>query len=398
MVSRDQKASWTLFVCTATHVFVHVYTIIHTALLPVFMAEFNLSIFEAGLLASIPLLVSVSFTFPYAPLADKMNPKKMIACSLLMSGLSGLALTQANSFFILLVPLTVLQLSSTIYHPHALAIVSELVPRNRRSRALGIHGAGGTAGVASGPITLGLVMAGYSWRFAYLIWIVPILLSTLLLLKLPEADPPSDNAPKKAEDFTKQDDRDVAGKLRRAYLVLLVVLTINGLGAQSLGTYMTTYLVSNRGLKEDVASFIYGLNSAVGILGALGGGYLADVSGNKRWMTIAYVVGLFVAVGIWLGPLWALVIIYLTGGLFGASTMGPSTSMAAEFSHRNRRGSAYTIFMLPFSLIGAIAPIVAAKIIEQYNIQLLFPFAIFASLVSILFLQLLPKEKMFQRA
>ena len=393
MFGSDQNVSWTLFVCSVTHAFVHIYTIMHTALLPVFMTEFGLSIFESGLLASIPLAVSVSFSFSYAPLADRMNSKKMIAISLLMSGFSGFVLTQAKNFFMLLVPLALISLSSTIYHPHALTIVSELLPHKQRSRALGIHGAGGTTGVAIGPITLGLVIASYGWQFAYLMWAAPILISTLLLLKLPEDAVSSNNAQVQADDFQKQNEQDIIKKWRRAYLILLATMSINGLGAQSIGTYMTTYLISNRGLEEDVASLIYGFNSAVGILGSLGGGYLADLSGNKRWMTIAYAVGLFVSIGTWLGPFWALVVIYLLGGYFSASTMGPQTSLAAEFSPRSRRGLAYTIFMLPFSLIGAIAPIIAAEIIELYDIQALFPFAICMSLVSILFLQLLPKGK-----
>lgn len=392
MAAARGNVDWTLFVCVVTHVFIHVYSIMYTALLPVFISEFQLSLFESGLLASIPLIVSVTFSFPYALFADKINAKKSIALCLVMSGLSGLALTFAEDVVSLVVPLTLIQLSSVIYHPLALTIVSELMPTKRRSRALGIHGAGGTAGVAIGPITLGLVIGSYGWQTAYLIWAIPILLSTLFLLKLQD---PSllRNKSAETEDSALENETGAAKNHRQSYFLLLLAITIQGLGAQSIGTYMTTYLVSNRGLKEDMASLLYGLNSAVGIIGALGGGYLAGYSGNKRWMTIAYAVGMMVYFGIWQGPMWILIATYLIGGYFGASTMGPSTSLAAEFSHRNRRGLAYTIFMLPFSLIGAVAPIIAAGVIELYGIQTLFPFAISLTLISIIILGLLPKEK-----
>ncbi|MBS7614536.1 MFS transporter [Candidatus Bathyarchaeota archaeon] len=392
MADTRVNADWTLFVCVVTHVFVHVYSIMYTALLPVFISEFQLSLFESGLLASIPLLVSVTFSFPYALFADKINAKKSIALCLVMSGVSGLALTFAEDFVSLVFPLTLIQLSSVIYHPLALTIVSELMPTQRRSRALGIHGAGGTAGVAIGPITLGLVMGSYGWQAAYLIWIIPILLSTLFLLKLPDPSLLKSESTEKV-DSTLQNTTSTAKNRSQSYFLLLLAITIQGLGAQCIGTYMTTYLVSSRGLKEDVSSLLYGLNSAVGIIGALGGGYLASYSGNKRWMTIANAVGMIVYFGIWQGPMWILVATYLVGGYFGASTMGPSTSLAAEFSHRNRRGLAYTIFMLPFSIIGAIAPIIAAGMIELYGIQTLFPFAISLTFISIIILGLLPKEK-----
>lgn len=58
--------------------------------------------------------------------------------------------------------------------------------------------------------------------------------------------------------------------------------------------------------------------------------------------------------------------------------------------NRERRGLAYAVFMIPFSLVGAVSPMIAAKIIELSEISTLFPFAIYVSLASILLLQLIP--------
>ena len=73
----------------------------HTALIPVFIREFNLTIFEAGLLVSIPLALSVSMSLPYGFITDRVDPRKLMILSLLMSGLSGLAVSQARSFLTL---------------------------------------------------------------------------------------------------------------------------------------------------------------------------------------------------------------------------------------------------------------------------------------------------------
>ena len=362
----------------------------HLALIPVFMSEFGLSIFESGLLASIPLAISISFSVPYGFLTDRIGPRKLIAASLILAGFSGLVLSRADDFHTLLLPLIFIPLSSTLYHPPALSIVSELLPENQRSRVLGVHGAGGTTGVAIGPITLGLVMGSSGWRFAYLIWVLPILISSLSLLMLPKAANIANHEPKQEADLRVQDEHQRPRTSILGYLVLLTAMSINGIGGQSISTYMTTYLVLNRGLTESTASLVYGLSSFVGILGSLAGGYIADIIGGKRWMTIAYLVGLIVHIGVWLGPLWALFTIYLVGGFFSGSIMGPSSSLVAEFSPRQRRGLAYTIFMVSFSFMGAIAPMIAAAIIESYEINALFPLAIYLSLVSASVLQLLP--------
>jgi len=122
---------WPLFICSVTHTFIHVFTMMHAALIPVFIKEFDLSIFEAGLLISVPQALSVSISLPYGIIIDKIDPRKLIALSLLMSGFGGLAVSQARSFFTLLIPLSFIPLSSTVYHPPALTMVSELFPRGK---------------------------------------------------------------------------------------------------------------------------------------------------------------------------------------------------------------------------------------------------------------------------
>jgi len=390
-----QHTHWSLFVCSITHTFIHVFTMMHTALLPVFIKEFNLTIFEAGLLVSVPLALSVSISLPYGVIIDRIDPRKLIALSLLMSGFGGLAVSQAGSFLMLLLPLPLIPLSSTIYHPPALTIVSELFSEDRRSRILGIHAAGGITGVAIGPITLGLLLERFGWRFSYLIWSVPALLSTLLLLSLPGIRSAASRwrVTEKDRETVEENKDSISKIIKRGFLLLLIAMSVNSIGQQALSAYMTTYLVSVRSLSESSASLLYGLSPFVGILGSLIGGYLGDRLGSERWISAAYTSRILVYTGIWLGPLWMLVAAYLTGGFFGSSTMGPLTSLVAKFSPKRRRGFAYAIFMLFPSLMGSASPLIAAKLIELYGITGLFPFAIFLTLISVLLFQSLPKSK-----
>ena len=108
-------------------------------------------------------------------------------------------------------------------------------------------------------------------------------------------------------------------------------------------------------------------------------------------MILAYLGLVFVLAGMYLSPLWALIVIYFIGGYFGGSTMGPSSSLVAGLSPKTRRGLAYAIFMLPFGLVGAISPMIAAEIIEAYGVPALFPFAICLVLAGILLLKQFPE-------
>lgn len=387
-----RRTRWLLFVCTLTHTFIHVFTIMHMALVPVFIREFNFTIFEAGLLVSIPQVLSVSISFPYGLVTDRIDPRKLIILSLLISGFSGLAVSQAENFLTLLLPLAFIPLSSTIYHPPALTIVSELLPEKKRGRTLGIHAAGGITGIAIGPITLGIILERFGWRFAYLIWTLPVLLSTLLMLSIPGIKQPSPAGAADEEASGHGEDR-ISGIIRRGFLLLLLAMGVNSIGQHAFSAYMTTYLVSVRSLSESAASMLYGLSPFVGILGSLIGGYLGDRLGDKRWMSAAYTSRVLVYAGIWLGPLWMVVAAYLSGGFFSGSIMGPLTSLVARFSPRRRRGLAYSIFMLFPSLMGSVSPLIAAKLIELYDIPGLFPFAILLTLISILLFQILPEAK-----
>ena len=380
---------WSLFVCSITHTFIHVFTMMHAALIPVFIKEFGLSIFEAGMLVSIPQALSVSISLPYGVIIDRMDPRKLIALSLLMSGFGGLAVSQAGGFLTLLLPLSFIPLSSMVYHPPALTIVSELFPERKRSKILGIHAVGGTMGVAIGPITLGLILENFGWRFSYLVWCIPVLLSALLLPSLPGVRPAAHKEMLAEEDSGVADESigSSSKMIKRGFTLLLLAMGINSIGQQALSAYMTVYFVSMRSLSESSASLLYGISPFVGILGSLIGGFLGDRLGNRRWISAAYMGRIFVYTGIWLGPLWMLVAVYLMGGFFGVSTLGPLTSLVARFSPKRRRGLAYVIFMVFPSLMGSISPLIAAKLIEAYNINGLFPFAIILTSISILLLQ-----------
>ena len=390
-----ESRGWLLFICTATHVFVHVFTMMHVALIPVFMEEFSLSIYEAGFLASMPQTLSILVSLPYGFISDRIDPRKLMAISLLMAGFSGLAASYARNFIMLLIFVSFIPLSSMIYHPPVLKIVSEMFPDRRQSRVLGIHGAGGALGVAIGPITLGLMLERFGWRFSYLVWCVPVLLSVLLTLTLPYVGAGEKREVAGGSGESAENKNGELNDARRGYLLLLLAMGVDSIGKQALSAYMTTYMVSVRDFSESNASLLFGLNPFIGIFGSLAGGYLGARFGSKRWMITAYVVRALAYLGIWLGPLWMLAPVYLTGGFFGTSALGPMSTLIARYSPAERRGLAYTVSMMLPSLVGSVSPLIAAWLIEGFSIIGLFPFTIALTLLSASVLQTLPKEDRF---
>lgn len=112
------------------------FTMMHVALIPVFREEFKLSIYEAGLLVSIPQTISILISLPYGLIADRIDPRKLIALSLFITGFLGFFVSQSWSFIMLLASISFIPLSSSIYHPPALKMVSGIFSDKRRSKAL----------------------------------------------------------------------------------------------------------------------------------------------------------------------------------------------------------------------------------------------------------------------
>lgn len=370
----------------------HVFVQIHLALVPVFMEEFGLDLFTVGLMATIPLLSQALMSLPFGMLADRFQHRFLIAAGLLTCGTAALLVSQAPNIYTIVLCLSMLALSSTLYHPPAYSLTSELFPAQHRSRALGIHGAGGTLGIASGPISAGIIMTIFgqsSWRFAYLMWAVPSILSVFLIVRMrPGSSGTSARVERAEEPVPPPSLRSI---FTISFIALLLMIGIGSFGSQAISTFMTTYLKEERAIPIETAQILFGSISLTGIVSAPVGGVLADKIGEKRWLTVAYVGLLIAVVGIAFSPSMVVLIpSILFYGFFTYSGMGARSSLVARFTPASRRGIAYAMYFLPFSLVGSVSPMVSAYVVKVWGVWYVFPFAIAIFIIALTILQLIP--------
>ena len=365
----------------------------HVVLVPVFMEEFNLSLFQVGLLVSIPLFCQVCTSIPSGLLADRVQHKSQMIASLILVVLAGFLVSRTSNFLMLVVSISLVMISSQLYHPPVLSVVSELFPPKYRSWALGLHGTGGIVGIALGPISLGILMKEFGWRSVYLLWVIPVLILTVAVSQTKILYEGEENGLVEQKKVGKRQDTTwhsgIFEVLKGGFLILLLVMGVRTVGIRSVSTFFTTYLSSVKGIPVTDASLIFGLGSLVGVAGTLTGGFFGGRLGEKIWVTVAFTGSLFSILSVSLTPPWILVPSYLLYGYFNNSTMPVTTSLVARFSPKSRRGIAYAIFFLPFNAMGSIAPAIAAKIVEVFGIWYIFPFAIIMFLTSITLIQML---------
>jgi len=383
-----EKPLW--MICT-THMFIEVYLLMQVALIPVIVHEFQLSLLEASLVATVPNFVALLMNIPSGFLADRFSPNHLLFASMVVEGLSGLLISQANNFWILVVELCILKISSPLYHISGLSQISRFAMPEKIGRSIGFHNALGNLGTAAGLISLTIFLSTVGWRWTYLFWSVPIGVWGFIILT-------------SSQLRSKQVEKTVgehSGGLARwsllfssGFLILLAVVGVREVGNTGSLTFMTTYFVETRGLSEAVASFIFGLGPFIGIVGSVGGGYLCERIGAKNafsLVTLGGAISLF-ALSL-MSQLHLLVIIYLLYSFFGSAVWSPINTIVANITPLTERGLGYSVYFFMEGLLASVTPTLAAGVIELTDVWFVFPLSVIFLMASVIVLQFLAYPK-----
>jgi FSR family fosmidomycin resistance protein-like MFS transporter len=369
---------------TLTHILTHVYGRLYTASFPLLREEFSFSIQQLGLIAAIPPLTQAIFSIPFGILTDKVGSKKMLFVSLVFAVVGSVIVGFTSNPFFLIGAICLVYLNTTVYHPASYSYTTRLFARKDRPKALGIHGAGGTLGVALGPLTLSLFLGflGLTWRHVYLFWAIPIAIGSIFLLKLQDIE--SIESDERSAVYKESEEEDAKSLFTLGLLMFLVYTAMRTISVQMLGTFMPIYIVDEVGFSVEQMGIIYGSLSITGLVSATIGGLLASRFGAKRWLALTIVLNIVLLslVPIVPGKI-PFIITYLSYGFSQTFGMAARSSIIANLTPRGQRGVGYSLLFLPGSIMGAVSPIIAATLIDHYGIGSLFPVSIIIMALSI---------------
>ena len=369
--SYRELLSYGLLVMAATHTLAHAFQNMHTALYPNLVTEFSLTNQQVGLISSIPSLISAILYIPMGLLSDKMGAKKMIILSIIVATTGAVTAGLAQNPWMLIIAVSLLYLNTTIYHPASYSFTTFLFEPRDRSKALGVQGAGGTLGMALGPISISILVGllGFGWRQAYLAWVIPLLLGIVAVwyIKFIPTSEDEDTSSKKA---------GVSGATRLLTTSLLMFLTYGGLRTMATSmstTFLSLWLVNTRGMSLALASLIFGTSSLMGIVAAPLGGIFAARYGEKRWTTGCTIVSyVSFALAFFIPGNVMFTIFYLGHGFFNLFAMAANSAITAKLSPSKQRGLGFALYFLPGSIMGAVAPMFAAYIADLWGIYTVF--------------------------
>ncbi|MBC8080774.1 MAG: MFS transporter [Gorillibacterium sp.] len=144
--------------------------------LPDIAKEFTLTTSQVGWVVSSYMLVYAIGAATYGKLADKYKLKNLITFGLIFFALGAIIGLTANSFAVLILGRVLQAIGSSVIPATAMIVPVRYFPPHTRGRALGSNAIGIAIGSAVGPIVCALIMSVASWRFLFLLSLVPLVI------------------------------------------------------------------------------------------------------------------------------------------------------------------------------------------------------------------------------
>ena len=263
-----------IFLFAATHIFSDAITNMLSALLPTLQVLYGLTETTLALLVA-ALSLSALVTQPlFGALADRFGRRRTAAIGVILNGilfsLLGIAPDVRYLFGLILIG----GLGSAAFHP-ALASLARTIGGRRGEVAVGLFSAGGTLGIALGPVIIMMLFARYGLSYTPWLMLPGIFFGLLILFLTNEASEPI-----KAESSKLFDSRLILGPVG----LLALTSILSNVAFVTFTSAMPLWLVRAHNLPVDstLIGWTLSLFSLSAALGGVLGGLISRRLGAKR--------------------------------------------------------------------------------------------------------------------
>ena len=339
---------WTVVIwCLLIIIFDGYDLVIYGVALPLLMQEWQLTSVQAGSLASVALFGMMIGAMLFGTLSDRFGRKRIIMlCIVMFSGftfLGGFASSPVE--FGILRFLAGLGIGGVM--PNVGALTSEYSPKKLRSTMVAIMFSGYAIGGMTSALLGAWLVPNYGWNIMFYIAVFPLLTLILVWKYLPESPyfllktgrkqellkiikkiSPQTNVENVEIEISSQNDfvveeSSIKGLFQRNRTVNTLLFWITFfmclLMVYALGSWLPKLMIQAGYSLGTSMLFLLTLNIG-GMIGAIGGGFLADKYHPKKVLTIMYLLG---ALALFLlGYKSPIYILYGLIAISGAATIG----------------------------------------------------------------------------
>jgi len=275
-----------------------------------------------------------------------------------MTSLANAAFAWSGSLPAMVVIVTLGGAGVGLYLPRGTAAIVEAFPPERRARALGWHELAASAGLMAAPLFMGGMLLVASWRAAVTVWSLVGLATALVVWRwIPDAvgSPSARRGARLALDAR-----------------VLVLACMGGACFAVISGFFTmlpTIVAAGWGATPAAAASFAGWTRASGVVGALGGGWLADLAGRVPSLAGSYLAVLAAIVG-----LWCLDYGVAFGGLVMVMTVAASAGATAYYALMgdtfdvDERERVYGLIAATASVIGTVVtPVTLGLVLARFS-------------------------------
>jgi predicted MFS family arabinose efflux permease len=336
-------------------------------LFPLLRYEFFVGDRQLGSLQTWLLVVLALTAIPSGLLADRISRTRIIAIGVVFWSLATFLTGFAPTFSLLLLARGLVGVGEAAYGPAAQSMISASFPAGERARAQAVFAAGMLTGGAVGQALGGVIGEGFGWRPAFFCVGIPGLLLGLTVLHLKE--------PPRGQKMELLPVWRLLGV--PAYLALIASGVLITFASISFLTWGTDFAIRYKGFGLREASVLLGsIGLLAFVLGALSGGYVADLAQRRQIYGRAVTVAVaFLAAAPFI--LWALyaeekgavLAAFFLAAFFMSWYHGPVTAIIHDLMPRRAHATSVALYMSVTQLVGAFGPRHVGRISDLRDLQ-----------------------------
>lgn len=359
------------------------------SLVPFIKSGFELDNTTVGLAITVMWVFYGAFQFPAGYFTDRIGERRTMTMSLVIGTASLAALATTPVFALLVVACALFGIGAGLYATPRVTVLQTAYPENDGT-ALGVVLAlGSVAGVVA-PIMAGRVAASYNWRLVFVSGVPLFLVATFGAWRVIPSDTVQGRV---AETDT--------GLLRSSLVTMFqkpavfwaaLAATCTFFVFQGLLAFLTTYLISEKGLNATTAATYYGYFFAAAAIAQPISGNVADFIGYRRVLVALSVLYAFAlaAMPFATSALVVGMLVVLLG--FQRGTTPVINAYLVDVLPEEVRGTGYGLLRTVFMGAASIGPLTAGVLADNSSFDVVFVFLAVIAGVGALCYALLPRE------
>lgn len=306
-----------MFAIGVCHLFNDTLQAVIPAMFPVLESELGLTFTQLGLI-SFALNIVASVLQPVVGfISDKKPMPYALPLGMMSSfvGMAGLAL--APEYWMILVSVIFLGLGSAVFHPEG-SRVSFMAAGSKRGLSQSIYQVGGNSGQALAPLISAFILVPLGQKGAA-IFLVVAAVGIFLLSKISawykkqlEAEKLSKRKKTLLSSLTSLTRKQIGVALT----LLMVIIFARSFYVTNMTNFYIFHLMDNYGMSIKEGQLIVFIFLALGAVGTLFGGPMADRMGRRNVIVLSMAVPIPLCLLLPYAPVWAIILLLIAIGFF----------------------------------------------------------------------------------